>query len=412
MKWREIKMSVYKILFTPLEEYFFGDEGSFTSKIEESKYFLISKDMPSQTTVFGLMRYMGLKHVKGDFDYTFLEKKENEEHIGKYAFDMEKATENCFENTYGKIKRMSSVFIHENNGGISRIYVSLPKDASNEMKENEENKKQGDDRKNYTSILKDKLTTIKTGNGNKLLPENFNHKKGILNGYISIDGGYCYKNKEIREENGNGNKILTEIFRSIKRSNIRIYDEEEREKNDKMSSLFKREYKNFHNNLEGKFSFGVFLETDFEDDFVKENFNRIIGMGLGNKKFKVTAEKTDEIEKKARLNEDFILKVDKIFKNHPQKDKLIYFISPTYIKDSNKIIEDSLFSSISTTTNRPQKRKEDNTISKIKELYRMIEAGSIILVEDSEKFLREIDSCAMKKIGYNHFYIGGKKNEC
>lgn len=410
-------MSVYKILFTPLEEYFFGDEGSFTSKIEESKYFLISKDIPTQTTVFGLIRYMGLKHVKSDFDYTFLEKKENEENIGKYAFDMEKAAENCFENTYGKIKRMSSVFIHENNGGISRIYVSLPKDASNEMEEHEENKKQVDDGKNYTSILKGKLSTIKTGNGDKLLPENFDHKKGILNGYISIDGGYCYKNKEIREENSNGNKILTEVFKNIKKSNIRIYSEEERrklkiEEDDKMSSLFKREYKNFSNSLEGKFSFGVFLETDFEDDFVRKNFNRIIGMGLGNKKFKVTAEKTGEIEKKARLNEDFTLKVDKIFKNHPQKYKLIYFISPAYIKDSNKIIEDSLFSSISTTTNRPQKRKKDNTISKIKELYRMIDAGSIILVKDSKKFLKEIDNSAMKKIGYNHFYIGGKKNEC
>ena len=103
--------SIYKILFTPLEEYFFGDEGSFFSEIDEKQgYYLVSKDIPSQTTIFGIIRYLGLSHIKSDYKYTPKEYEANKTAIGCKGFNIEKAiTENNSQKNFGKIKNISSI---------------------------------------------------------------------------------------------------------------------------------------------------------------------------------------------------------------------------------------------------------------------------------------------------------------
>lgn len=134
-------------------------------------------------------------------------------------------------------------------------------------------------------------------------------------------------------------------------------------------------------------------------------------MGLGNKKFRVEAIKVNENEKKIRLNNDLSLKLDKVFKKHPLKDNIIYFISPTYIKNS-EILKKVEFSSVSTANNRPQIRYNSNKIVKEKNLFRFIDSGSIILTENKQSIIRQLENDCMSKIGYNHiYYTKGDYNE-
>ena len=53
-------MAIYKILFHPLEAYFFGDEGSFSTGVENAEYFITSRLFPSQTTLFFILMYLYL----------------------------------------------------------------------------------------------------------------------------------------------------------------------------------------------------------------------------------------------------------------------------------------------------------------------------------------------------------------
>ena len=139
------------------------------------------------------------------------------------------------------------------------------------------------------------------------------------------------------------------------------------------------------------------------------DLNTIVGMGLGNKKFKVTCEKVEA--ERIRLKENLTINVDKIFEKHNHKNNIIYFISPSWIEDS-KIIKKSLFASINSTRNRPQINNSEikNQIEKTKILYRMIDSGSIIIIDNKDEILKKLNNIAMKQIGYNHIYVGGEKN--
>ena len=71
-------MTIYKVLFRPLEEYFFGKDGSFSAGVGDAEYFITSHLFPSQTTLFGIMRYLNLRHLKDRGTYSEQEKEENE----------------------------------------------------------------------------------------------------------------------------------------------------------------------------------------------------------------------------------------------------------------------------------------------------------------------------------------------
>lgn len=195
-------MAIYKILFTPMEDFFFGDEGTFTDNINDSKYFLKSNDFPSQTTIFGIIRYLGLKHVKSNFSYSTDEKFDNEIEVGRSAFNISKAVNGLSDNRYGKINGISSVFIHRYKSGISNIFIKIPSDNKYDIK-NEE----------YISIFNcEDIKKLKTGYGYKWFPSEFDTKKDISLGYVSIDNGL---NNDGKEENNFKNEntiILKNIF--------------------------------------------------------------------------------------------------------------------------------------------------------------------------------------------------------
>ena len=123
------------------------------------------------------------------------------------------------------------------NGKV-RTTLMIPKDAKF-------------DKSKYSSILEE-YVEIEADDNKKYVPKDFDYKKGILDGYISIDYGYDTVKNKLTEDTGDL-EILTDVFTGIVKSRIRIYSNEEREKrkknneeDDEMSSLFKREYKIFN----------------------------------------------------------------------------------------------------------------------------------------------------------------------
>ena len=106
-------------------------------------------------------------------------REENKKAVGSRGFSMEGAIEEKDKVAdFGLIKGISAVFLNEDNieAQINKIYVPLPKDASHESSSG------------YSSFISDSKEMVETIKGKKLIPD-YNAKKGIKKGFISIDKG-------------------------------------------------------------------------------------------------------------------------------------------------------------------------------------------------------------------------------
>lgn len=395
-------MGVYKILFRPLEEYFFGDEGSF-GKFKEISYFMRSRKLPTQTTLFGLLRFLNLEVFRYD-TYSDCERKKNNAAIGEESFQINEAIDAQKEKDFGKIKRMGSLFLNEDDieTGVNKIYIPLPRDAKKIM---------NSDKKKYCSVFQKGKSEVMTIEGEKWIPKGFDVKEGIEEGFISIDSGMDLCEEKFANEEGL--EIIDDILLPFNKTGIQINRMPNRGKTSPNTSLFKKEYYRF-NQKEGKsYSFGVYAEIDEEADRIKEKLNTITGLGLGKKQFSVKALEVTSFEKNHRLTRDFMIKVDRIFEDHSLKGHLIYFISPAYIESN--YLKDCVFFSSGVVINRPIKTNISNSksipeFSKSEVLYRMLDAGSVLFVNEHSKknIICQLNNPALKQVGYNHYYIGGE----
>ena len=404
-------MTIYKVLFRPLEEYFFGKDGSFSAGVGDAEYFITSHLFPSQTTLFGIMRYLNLRHLKDRGTYSEQEKEENVKAIGKKSFCMETAIKpenGNKEQDFGIIKAISGVFLHEHDlqNKVSRIYLPLPKDA-----------KEQEDSRGYESIFTEgEDIIIDTLYGKKIIPKEYDAKKGLRHGFISTDAGITDTGKQLHGEL----KIIDSPFEYVLKTGLRINQKKQLEGNEKigldmtkepMSSLFKKEYIRLKSEMgQREYSFGIYVKIE-DNKKVKtlNRLNRIVGMGLGSSLFKVEIKEVQG-EESNRLHDDLVLKVDKIFENHPQKEKMVYCISPCYTENLQNLLDKSQFSSIEIIANRPMSSGSiDTTWRKEETLYRMLDAGSVLVAEDLSQVIETFDKKGLQQIGYNHYYIGGKK---
>lgn len=108
----------YLLRFTPLEPYFLGGENTFRVD-ERNKYFASSLLIPTATTILGALRY-ALLELTGTLNtngkYTQLQKQTCDALIGPKSY--------CVggENTFGKIKSISPVFLTDGEA----FYVKTP----------------------------------------------------------------------------------------------------------------------------------------------------------------------------------------------------------------------------------------------------------------------------------------------
>lgn len=400
-------MTIYKVLFHPLEEYFFGEDGSFREGVSNAEYFIISRFFPSQTTVFGIIRYLNLLCLKDKGSYSQEEKELNNKTVGKKGFSIESAIDSNSEvQNFGIIKGMSSIFLHgyDVEDKVNRVYVTLPKDA----------KKHSETDKSYTSIFDEGEESVMTPNGEKMIPQGYNAKKGLVTGFISIDAGISDDGELLQNELS----VIESPFEYVLKTGLKINRRADKPEDmvdltatqDPMSSLFKKEYVRLKQESgKVKYSFGVYVEIENnEEEEVTKRMNRVVGMGLGGSLFSVRTSKIKEIEKK-RLKNGLILNVDQIFENHVKKENILYCISPCYVSDPQEILMKSEFASLDTVVNRPMNGGNiDDAWRKTKTLYRMMDSGSVLITKRVNEIIKEFQKNGLQQIGYNHYYLGGE----
>ena len=214
----------YLVKITPLEPYAFGDDRNFVYPGERSTgketYFVRSKNVPEQTSVLGLLRYLVLQKqglLKTDFTYSAEERMQMKECIGERSFSYLETEPQDF----GWIKEISPVFLLNEREEVLVInpFHNRAKDSG------------------YEPIKVD--NGIETSHGIISLPKQgeYDGKKGYARGYINLT------TKE----------ILCDLFETKVVSGNR--------KNDKQGSdeggFFKRELKI----LKAGFSFAVFADV-------------------------------------------------------------------------------------------------------------------------------------------------------
>lgn len=119
-------MARYLVKMTPLSPYAFGTDMKFNfpgdEKTGKESYIVVSKLLPEQTTLLGMLRYMVLDSnnvLQTNGKYSDQDQKLIRELIGKESFSFKKKNQ-----TFGKIKSISPVFILRNND--NKIFIKNP----------------------------------------------------------------------------------------------------------------------------------------------------------------------------------------------------------------------------------------------------------------------------------------------
>ena len=126
-------MNTYLVQLKPLEPYFFGGENTLpyrgiaendSKKKQKNRYYAVSLNFPSQTTLFGTARYLCLPHKKDSFAYTAEELEANRAAAGTASFSLGSETKQDF----GKLQSISPLFLVRTQQEQQEVYVPLPID--------------------------------------------------------------------------------------------------------------------------------------------------------------------------------------------------------------------------------------------------------------------------------------------
>ncbi len=237
-------MKTYKLTFTPTEPFFFGNEKTFRFPNHavagqfDTPYFIRSERTPSQTTMFGAVRYLLLKNRLPDFSgYP----EGYEEIIGKESFMISAPGK-----TFGKIYNISPVFLQLDTDTDKKyhqgLYIPTPLDhnvATNSPK--------------YTPY-----TRLNLKDGRQYAPE-YDPKEFLPDGYMHLKTGAVVPGDD--------------IFTSTIRVGIDV--------DTKDKAFFKKEYAM----LQTGWSFGIYLTVE---DGTEIPGDRTVYLGQNKATFLVT----------------------------------------------------------------------------------------------------------------------------
>ncbi len=340
-------MAIYKITFTPSGPYFFGNEKTFSysksnstadKKAKEDKlYYIKGEDTPSQTTVFGALRYILLPE-KG---FNKLGEDRNVEAIGASGFNMDSEEQQSF----GWIKRMSAIFVSRGD----ELFVPTPFDHNCAKEDKTETELDGKKITVYYYTPMKEYEEFGSGNcldGTTLYLTDYDAKEGLTCSYMSIADGHLEK----------------ELFSSDVRVGNNIADNKD--------GLFKKEYKC----LKAGFAFCVFAELD--DGAKGQVLERsLVSMGQGKVPFAVSFEKTDY----EGFDSVYEAVCSAISKKPVSRDR-VYCVSDMVVGE--KLYTDTAFAFVKTRDHRSFTRAFDGISPQYKKsstLHRLVKAGSVFI---------------------------------
>lgn len=409
-KLNKYRDKIVKVTLKPLEPYFFG--GKDANNSNERKYLIKSNEMPSQTSLFGILRYLCIENPQADFSVLDADKAR----MGEKSFSIiEKENSENNEDEFGKIKSISPLFLSKEND--DKCLIKAPKDydcASGYL----------EDDKLLTYYPSKYKECYALGEGKKIIPiiensKNYvekhfiaHNEKNFMNAWLSNEVmnftgakfyDRCDEDKEIDDE------FKRPIFITQSKIGIKITDGEKDEKN-----FYRKEFA-----IMQDYSFSFFARVNFKDgDVFYKIKDKVVFMGQGKSSFSASVEyikdapSTDNVNKKQ--NNDTSNKSEK------QKDEIkeyykYYAMSDIYLgfddKQSKSIyamkdVLDGLnvafiFSDIESYRQIITSNKK---YIKQAEQLNMISAGSVFLVEknDCKYFEESIKNNHLRIIGLNN----------
>lgn len=230
----------WKIQLTPKAPYFLGNERSQHYQDNRTQrglldpYYIPSNELPAQSALFGVLRYLGIHEPTPQFSQT----PEDRARIGTKSFDLYTPGP-----TFGMIQRISPLMLYSRTDG--RRYLPAPGILSAAVHAEKENQ----------------YTAVQTLDGERWLPDSYSSKESRFGRFL------CPEHQT----------LIDAPFRKIVRVGIG------RRKKD----YFKREYVI----LEDGFSFLFYAAT--EDGF-QPSQEKIVLLGRGKAPFAVQITRTEE----------------------------------------------------------------------------------------------------------------------
>ncbi len=359
-------MATGKMIITlePMDVYFFGGEKNFDYGTVSGKqalakpYYIESEKLPSQSTLFGLVRYLGIAEKTDDFRIDAAV-------IGAETFALEKENQE-----FGCIQEISGLYIEKEENGKSVYYMRVPLDHNSQCKGN------------YCPMTYKE--SIRTTKGEMLVPDEYEEKEGLAEGFMSVTNGTLLSEDD--------------VFRSDVQTKI--------QKSDKDQAFFKKRYYTLNKGY--RFAFELTVTEGFP-----EISDQIVYMGKEKSSFLLRVKRGAAIEVNECLFETVTgdaaagyVKRVALSDCYFGEENLVNLAAMAYIKVKNH-------REFYTNYERREKGVSHyQRFHKNKVLYRLIEAGSVFIVksEKLEEFEKKaaLNNTHLKSAGYNRMN-GGKK---
>lgn len=344
-------MKKLQLKFTPLEPYFFGNEKTFSFPNSKdggqlrNSYLIKSESIPSQTTLFGTIRYLLLPHKKPGFCYSETELLENSRAVGEESFSVDSEGQ-----TFGWIQNISPLFLLHG----AEAWAPIPRNHAG----------------GHTYRPFAELEPMEDASGNKkIFTQEFDpkHYSENVGGYMNVGNG------AIIDNNG--------LFSRTLRTGV--------SKLQYKDALFKKEFVS----LKEGWSFAVNLELS--DDAELPKCPTIVSMGQNRSAFVVElSEEPYPIKEKLehRIPHDVIYLWGDALVDSKIYDLCLFALTET--RD---------YRSFKTKVEKEQRGK----VEKGEKVYKLLRAGSVLYPSDAEKAKDYLMKNKGNIIGWNT-YIEGK----
>lgn len=346
----------YLVKIRPLEPYAFGTDKMSAyigaERTGEGTYLVLSKNVPEQTTILGMLRYITIEAeglLKNDYSYTTDERAKMKACIGPDSFQFSAPKKQDF----GLIHQVSPLFILNPQGHIC-------------IRNPFHNKGQ---RGYHPMQLADEV--IETSAGMLRLPEagEYIAKDGYGSGYYNLTDGMIYDSGELFDS-----RIVTGNRKNGKESSSE-------------DCFFKRELKI----LKEGFMFGVYVDAEHLPD------RTIAYMGQKRSAFMIMAEKTADKSLDEQVRDAF----------KGTGEAWDYALSDLVVSgDINchtfAIIEEKKLQNLETIYDE---KRQARRLRRSERQYNLIQSGSVF----NGRCPLDLSNENCKQIGYNHIVrLGGE----
>ncbi len=347
-----------RVRFTPVGHYFLGGECGFgydkkLNRQMSDSYYISSLKVPSQTSLFGAIRYIfGVKDE--------VLRSNAAEIIGNNTYNI---TDN--NSSFGIINGISPVYLLNEKDGLDTYYVRTPFDHKKE-----DNKETGISQYTPFMIDSNRMTVVNYPGAavQKAYPTDFKAKDGIAKSFTSLS------DRSVVEESAIFDTSVEVVSRKVKKSE------------GIESGFAKKEYVRLKNG----WSFAIFAVLDC--DSIPE-YNKAVVIGKDSSVFSTEISISEEPD------------VCELFKD--RTPNFHYCQSAVYVSERIKgVIDKSSCSIIESETLRLFKTKDSKLSPEYNApLLQLLSAGSIIYADD----ISDLKNKHAMIAGFNYIIDGGKR---